>query len=107
MKPQESTGLAFPPWELPNGLGPVGPGVGSVGQAGRAERLAWLCKRESAFPGRTARLSSTGREATERLGNAGPGELRSCSLALLPAENQPGSLCRGGEGVAFSFSNLL
>lgn len=66
---------------------------GSVAQVGWAERLMWLCKRELVSSGRTEGLSSMGREATKRLGNAGPGELRSCSLVLLPRERQPGFLC--------------
>lgn len=77
MKPQKSTGLVFPPWSCRAGwLCDV---WGSVGQAGRAEGLTWLCKRELVLLGRSAGLSSTRRGTTKRLGNARPGELRSYS----------------------------
>lgn len=60
MKAQKSTGLVFPPWSSEQAGLCEAQLWGSVGQAGWAEGLTWLCKRELVLLGRTAGLSSTG-----------------------------------------------
>lgn len=74
---------------------------GSVGQAGWAERLTGLCKRKLSFLGRTVGLSSTGREAAKRLGNAISLERLQSLWTRRAQELQPGA---AGHGEAARFT---
>lgn len=119
MKLCKSTGPICPLWEPPNRL----EGITCEHELGVlwvklmcAEWLMWTCERELVF--QRLRSELCGEKGccspwlpTKRLVNATPGESsEACSLELQPGlaaglGSKLGSLCWGGEGIAFFFGH--